>query len=83
MKNVARLQRVIALLVLNSTVVLSDLAFFDICDRFPCLFHSKLPQSGRNILKRYRQGKECARMNLNNQQDDAWSPNEVSQFINK
>jgi len=23
------------------------------------------------------------RMNLNNQQDDAWSPNEVSQFINK
>jgi len=22
------------------------------------------------ILKRYRQGKECARMNLNNQQDD-------------
>ena len=34
-------------------------------------------------LKWYRQGKECARMNLNNQQDDAWSPNEVSQFINK
>ena len=23
------------------------------------------------VLKRYRQGNECARMNLNNQQDDA------------
>jgi len=25
----------------------------------------------RAVLKKYRQGKECARMNLNNQQDDA------------
>ena len=31
-----------------------------------------------DLLKKYRQGKECARMNLNNQQDDAWSPNEMS-----
>ena len=35
----------------------------------------------RIFLKRYRQGKECARMNLNNQQDDAWSPNEVSHLL--
>jgi len=34
------------------------------------------------IYKRYRQGKECACMNLNNQQGDAWSPNEMSQYIN-
>jgi len=34
-------------------------------------------------LKRYRQGNECARMNLNNQQDDTWSPNEVSQLLTK
>jgi len=29
----------------------------------------KCPWEG-NLLKRYRQGKECACMNLNNQQDD-------------
>ena len=34
------------------------------------------------LKKRYRQGKECARMNLNNQQDDAWSPNKMSLYIN-
>jgi len=32
------------------------------------------------VINRYEQGKECARMNLNNQQDNAWSPNEVSQL---
>ena len=36
----------------------------------------------RHGLKRYEQGKECVRMNLNNQQDNAWSPNKMSQFIN-
>ena len=34
-----------------------------------------------DLLKKYRQGKECARMNLNNQQDDAWSPNEISRIL--
>ena len=29
-------------------------------------------------LKRYEQGKECAHMNLNNQQDSTWSPNKMS-----
>ena len=34
------------------------------------------------FLKRYRQGKECVHMNLNNQQDNTWSPNQMSQYIN-
>jgi len=35
------------------------------------------------LSKRYRQGNKCALMNLNNQQDNAWSPNEVSQTSSK
>ena len=32
--------------------------------------------------ERYRQGNECVLMNLNNQQDNAWSPKKMSQYIN-
>jgi len=39
----------------------------------PLLVNSFSPLSAevREVLKRYEQGKECVRMNLNNQQDSA------------
>jgi len=48
---------------------------------YPTEFLQQLNAGG--FHKRYRQENECVHMNLNNQQDDAWSLNKVSQFINK